>query len=232
MAEQQTSQSLAESVSALVDNQASELELQRVLKASQTSLEVKATWARYQMISAGIRRDLPSQISMTDFAARVSAAIEAEPAVEAQPASSQEIQSKPWWQNLARFAVAASVAGGVMLFAQYPGLVDQTADVVADAQTFDAVTPAAIPSGYHGQALSLRTVGLEQGFEGRQQESRNLVFVPREAVATNNARFSAEAQEEWREYLMQLIESHADNASLNSSQGMLPFARSTFVVED
>lgn len=233
MAEQQTPQSLAESLSALVDNQASELELQRILKASQTDIEVKATWARYQVISAGVRRDLPS-FEMSDFAARVSAAIDAEPAASAVPESSQQQTSKPhWWQNVARFAVAASVAGGVVLFAQNPAVVNQPADLTADAQVVEPVAPAAIPSGYHGQALSLRTVGLQQGPEGRQQESRNLVFVPREAMAaTANARPSLEAQEEVREYLMQLIESHADNAALNSSQGMLPFARTTFVVEE
>ena len=55
MSEQNPSQTLAESISALMDNQASELELQRILKASEQDPAVKATWARYQIVGAALR---------------------------------------------------------------------------------------------------------------------------------------------------------------------------------
>lgn len=120
MTESSQQQFFAESLSALVDNEATELELQRLLKASQTDSEVRAKWGRYQIASAAIRQDLPA-MAASDFAARVSAAIEAEDAhrqeAPAAPAKAADDKQR-WWQNIGRFAVAASVAGGVLLFAQ------------------------------------------------------------------------------------------------------------------
>src|SRR5690554_6715693 len=116
MTQQTNSHPLAESISALADNQASELELQRILKASESDPEVNATWSRYQVTSAAMRGDLPI-LELSDFAARVSAAIDKEETYKVEPESAPK---KPvgWWQNLGRFAVATSVAGGVVLFAQ------------------------------------------------------------------------------------------------------------------
>src|SRR5690606_21435492 len=74
---EQTTHHLAESISALVDSQASELELQRILKTSQSDPQVKMIWARYQVASAVMRHDMPA-FELTDFSARVSAALETE----------------------------------------------------------------------------------------------------------------------------------------------------------
>src|SRR5690554_4305583 len=106
MTEQIISRPLAESISALVDNQASELELQRILKATQTDPEVRMTWARYQVASAVIRRDLPV-FEWSDFSSRVSAAIDNEEAHQVIPGTSARKPGR-WWQNVGRFAVAAS----------------------------------------------------------------------------------------------------------------------------
>jgi len=217
----------AESLSALIDNEATELELQRLLKASQTDPEIKATWGRYQVASAAIRQDLPL-FSADDFAARVSAAIDAEETHQ-QPAQAVAVdaaETSRWWQNIGRFAVAATVAGGVLLFAQtYDG--NEVGGAVVASNADVAPNSVSIPSGYHAQPLSLRTVGMQNGYESRAQDNRQVVFVPRQSSTANAA-----PDEEIRDYLNQLIESHSGNAALNSSQGMLPFARVVFNEED
>lgn len=233
MTESSQQQFFAESLSALVDNEATELELQRLLKASQSAPEIKATWGRYQVASAVIRQDLPL-FAAGHFAARVSAAIAAEDAHnEAVVETPREtIQAKNhWWQNVGRFAVAATVAGGVLMFAQTYDANETGAPVVADNTALEAApTPTgavSLPSGYHGQPLSLRTVGMHNSYDARPQDNRQVVFVPRQSTNPQAA-----PNEEIRDYLNQLIESHSDNAALNSSQGMLPFARVVFTEED
>src|SRR5690606_39655643 len=76
MTEQTQSPMLAESLSALMDNQASELEIQRLLKALESDPEIKSTWSRFQITSAGLKGELPV-LASSDFASRVSAAIDA-----------------------------------------------------------------------------------------------------------------------------------------------------------
>lgn len=236
MTQQNTHHPLAESLSSLMDNEASELELQRILKASESDSEVKATWSRYQIARAALHRDLP-MLEMSDFAARVSAALEQEEAHSAAPAPTtpKKKTSPQWWQNVARFAVAASVAGGVVLFAQnFGGVTQEAPTAVAATPQLEvpttAVVPApSLPAGYHAQPLSARAVGLQTGYESRQQDSRQVVFVPLPSSSQTAAQVS---DEEVRDYLNKLIEEHADNAALNSGQGMLPFARVVLTEED
>ncbi len=234
MTQQNTHHPLAESLSSLMDNEASELELQRVLKASESDSEVKATWSRYQVARAALHRDLP-MLEMGDFAARVSAALEQEEnhTITSAPVTPEK-KAVQWWQNVARFAVAASVAGGVVLFAQnFGGVNPETAAVAAtpqvDAPTAAAVPAPSLPAGYHAQPLSARAVGLQTGYESRQQDNRQVVFVPLPSSSQTAAQVS---DEEVRDYLNKLIEEHADNAALNSGQGMLPFARVVLTEED
>jgi sigma-E factor negative regulatory protein RseA len=122
MTEQTPPQTPAESLSALMDNQASELELMRLLKACDSDPELKATWARYQITSASLRGDLPG-LAPTGFAARLSAALDAEETYTGQsPTQEQLKQEQPrltsWWQQLGRVAVAASVAGALVVGVQ------------------------------------------------------------------------------------------------------------------
>lgn len=218
MTEQTPSPALAESLSALMDNQASELELQRLLKASADDGSVKSTWARYQLASAALRQDLPV-LASADFAARISAALDEE-APHQQPA-----QRAHWWQTLGRVAVAASVAGAVILgVQQYPqGGVGAGAEMATAPAT---TAPAAdLPSGINAPALSARTVAVQSGYEMRPQESRRVMFMPRQDAAPVY-------NEDVSIYVNQLIEEHSGNAALNSGQGMLPYTRVILTEEE
>jgi len=229
MTEQNQSHLLAESLSALMDNQAEELELQRVLKACNKDPDIKATWARYQLASAALRGDLPA-FAPSDFAARISAAVEAEETYAATASSAQPravaggvAAMAAWWQPIGRVAIAASVAGALVLgVQQYQTIAPQTIEFAGNTSTVEPVTSevkaADLPSGINAPALSARTVAVQSGYESRPQENRRVMFVPRQnAVSVNNEEIST--------YVNQLIEAHSDNAALNSGQGMLPYTR-------
>lgn len=234
---------LAESLSALMDNQASELELQRLLKALDSDPELKSTWSRYQIASAGLKKDLPVMAS-SDFAARISAAIDAEEAYSIQSQSAaQTVAKQPsagnviamplrWWQQAGRVAVAASVAGALIVgVQQYQAAAPQTAELAANAPVTTPVavnneTKAAnLPSGINAPALSARTVAVQSGYESRPQENRRVMFVPRQQAAPIY-------NEDVSIYVNQLIQEHTDNASVNSGQGMLPYTRVILTEED
>lgn len=234
---------LAESLSALMDNQASELELQRLLKALDANPELKSTWSRYQIASAGLKKDLPVMAS-SDFAARISAAIDVEetyslqPQVAPQQASNQTMPGNViamplrWWQQAGRVAVAASVAGALIVgVQQYQTVAPQTAEfaannpVTAPAAVNNETKAANLPSGINAPALSARTVAVQSGYESRPQENRRVMFVPRQQAAPIY-------NEDVSTYVNQLIQEHTDNASINSGQGMLPYTRVILTEEE
>jgi sigma-E factor negative regulatory protein RseA len=230
MSEQNRPQTLAESISALMDNQASELELQRILKASEQDADVKATWSRYQMASSALRGELgrsdlmrgeQAPVINLDFAARISAAIDKEEALVAQPELTTKKPQQGWFYQLGRVALVASVAGGMVLGVNQFNAVDPVAGqiasnpVVAPAPVESAVT---LPSGFNSPAFNTRTVALQTGYETRPQENRRVMFQPRQAGTTVS-------DDEVSRYVNQMIKAHSDNAAMNSGQGVLPYAR-------
>lgn len=96
-------EALQESLSAVMDNEADELELRRVLNAFD-DVETRDTWARYQIARAVMHKDL--LLPRLDIAAAVSAAL----ADEVVPAKA----SRGPWRSLGRLAVAASVTVAVL----------------------------------------------------------------------------------------------------------------------
>jgi sigma-E factor negative regulatory protein RseA len=104
-------EALQESLSAVMDNEADELELRRVLSAVEDSV-ARATWSRYQVARAAMHKELLNP--HLDLASAVSVAL----AEEAAPA---RVAPRPW-RSLGRLAVAASVTlavlAGVRLYNQ------------------------------------------------------------------------------------------------------------------
>lgn len=99
-------EALQESLSAVMDNEADEMELRRVLSASDDA-ELRATWSRYQIARAVMHNELLEP--RLDIAAAVSAAL----ADEALPVQSKTVVRGPW-RSVGRFAVAASVTVAVL----------------------------------------------------------------------------------------------------------------------
>ncbi|SFQ34238.1 sigma-E factor negative regulatory protein RseA [Geopseudomonas sagittaria] len=100
---------LDESVSAVMDGEADELELRRVLTAAGEDAAVRERWARYQLARAVMHKQTVAP--GLDLAAAVSAAIAAEEAPAVVAASKPPRSS---WSQFGRIAVAASVTLAVL----------------------------------------------------------------------------------------------------------------------
>ena len=105
-------EALQETLSAVMDNEADELELRRVLAACGEDAELRSTWSRYQLARSVMHRE--PTLPKLDIAAAVSAAL----ADEAAPPKAE----KGPWRMVGRLAVAASVTlavlAGVRLYNQ------------------------------------------------------------------------------------------------------------------
>ena len=155
-------EALQESLSAVMDNEADELELRRVLNAFD-DVETRETWARYQIARAVMHKDL--LIPRLDLASAVSQAL----ADEAAPAKA----SRGPWRSLGRLAVAASVTvavlAGVRLYNQ-----DEIAGVELAQQSTQPglavpqVKGPAVLAGYNesSQATGPMANGVLQGQPG------------------------------------------------------------------
>lgn len=99
-----------ESVSALFDGEASELELRRLLGSEPAGL-VREAWRDYQLQRDALQGAADMRFAGFDLSARVQAAIAADMA----PAA---VAGARWWRPLASMAVAASVATVVVLGAR------------------------------------------------------------------------------------------------------------------
>jgi len=216
---------LAESVSALVDGEISEIELHRILKevgidqeqvsADKSAQTARGIWQRYNMISASMSGEPVSNI---DYSAAISAAIDQE-----------ETHRVNRFSNLlgstGRFAIAASVAVVAVLGVQQLNTPDPaSADVIKfaemDIDSAESSTGPAIqfPSGFQ-PSIQARTVSAG----GNNKTSQHLVPVVQ--VRKSEQRQYSEAQ--LRRYMDDIMLKHSNNAALNSNQAMLPFARVT-----
>jgi sigma-E factor negative regulatory protein RseA len=115
-----------ESLSALMDGEASDMEQLRLLRAFGAQENLRETWSRYQLAAMLVRRE-PVAIGeySLDVASRVSAALAQESVGRTQGS---------WREGLTRFAVAASVAALVVSVVQWRLSVD-------DQQMMVVVTP-------------------------------------------------------------------------------------------
>ena len=146
-------EALQESLSAVMDNEADEMELRRVLGASDDA-ELRATWSRYQIARAVMHKELLEP--RLDIAAAVSAAL----ADEDLPVQGKTVVRGPW-RSVGRFAVAASVTvavlAGVRLYNQ---------DEVASTQLAQqAAQPTLSAPQAQGPAMlaGFSTTGEQQG---------------------------------------------------------------------
>lgn len=222
---EQSNHSMNESLSALVDGEASPLEVRRLLKAGAAGSddsEFTARWSRYQLAGSVMRREL-EVMAPSGFADRISAALEE----EATPSSPGQ---RHWWQRVGQAAVAASVAGAVLIgVQQYPGSTTENtmagktpAAAQSGANDVNRSQPVSLPAGYQAPSLpTARTASAESGYDPVQRASREVIFVP------VRAEMDQIPAEEIRAYLNQLMQAHSDHAARNSNQGVLPFARVT-----
>lgn len=191
------SESLQESISALMDGEAEQLEIRRVLQATDQDPAVRGAWERYQLARAVMHKE-PWQANV-DLSAGIAAALANEPA----PRALGKLTSA--WSALGKTAVAASVAvavlAGVSLVNQgsAPGepavVAERAAPVAAEPVQAAAVAP---------QAGTAVLAGFSSSAEGQ----------------------SAQAPSAWQEQRIgNYLRKHAENSVEPTAPQLVPYAR-------
>lgn len=206
--ERSSNQQLDESLSALMDGEATDMELRRILKSTEADKEsINARWMRYHLASDAMRGEVELHNSM-DFSSSISAAIVDEPAYSS--AASQKKEKSAFWPNLGRFAVAASVAGAVVVGVQFnPAGTDSSIATTPSPITNTAGAIASNPN--FGPETSVRAVGNQVPSE--QQKP----IVINEATQEQLQKMEGE--------INRLMLEHAQDGSQNTQQGVLPYVR-------
>lgn len=104
-------ETLQQSISALMDNEADDLQMQRILKDIDDT-EVRAIWSRYHMARAAMHQEFV--MPQVDLSASIMAVIENENLEQQAPVSTTPAKKNRPLQMLGRFAVAASVTLAVL----------------------------------------------------------------------------------------------------------------------
>ena len=189
---------MRESLSALLDDEADELELRRVLACIEDDKELRQTWFRYN-----VARDALSGHSYKSFDMDVSAGVRS--AIAADDRSPREGLRQRLLRPVASLAVAASVAATVVIGGQQLAQLGGS-DPLGGGQ---ALAASASPVGMVN-SLGATTVRASYGTQS----------VPVLQPATRTA-----YRELARQRMEKYMQEHAEQAALNSPQGLIPFAR-------
>ena len=100
---------LKESLSALMDNEADELELRRLLKSAPGDAELEETWRRFNLVRSVLQHEELAAVS-TDATQRLFVALEAEEAYAPEKPAAVKNPGRTLWQGMGRMDIAASVA--------------------------------------------------------------------------------------------------------------------------
>ena len=106
-----------ESLSALVDGEADELEVRRLLNQVETDDDLRATWNRYQIIGSVMRGEA---VSSVDLLKGINQALDGEPMDDVVVPAARSVKTASAWHKLAASgAVAASVMFAVVIGFQW-----------------------------------------------------------------------------------------------------------------
>ena len=176
---------MCESLSALMDDEANELELERVLSQLPNNDELRQTWSRFQLGRQAMHGDSLSHLDW-DISARVQSAL-------GDPAAANESFGQRLLRPLISVGVAASVALTVVVGGQQLSRLDGTS-VYASEQSV-AASPS--PVGMFG-AIPL-------------QASYSAQAIPQLQPATRTA-YQDLAQQRMQQYMQQHAEQAALNS--------------------
>jgi len=196
---------LHESLSALMDNEADELEIRRIL-ADTNCEEIDAVWSRYHLAQSSHQIDEP--VLHLDISKRVSDAIAEESIQQSlQSATSSSRNSVNWLKPISGFAIAASVAAAVVVGVRgyenaSPGLLPQ--DI---AQTQQIASSRAYPVG----------AGSFTASTGAKQPQGQFGILP----SPSQTLLKQQSDQRMEKYLLR----HTQQLSASQTQGVIPFAR-------
>lgn len=202
------SENIHQSLSHLMDNEADELELRRLLKAcdEQDDKALADTWHRYHLVRSVLHKEF-EQEQLVDIADRISVALEQEPVPAQRRKLFENLRlraasiSDTW---IAKGAIAASVAAAVVLLMPNPQTGQTSTEQVAlQAAPYQQTLPS--------RGLQQSPIGIQRVSAGTgASESYRLV---------DNQKLRQERL--IRGYLLQ----HSEYVATNGTHGMMPMAR-------
>jgi sigma-E factor negative regulatory protein RseA len=190
-----------ESLSALMDEEANELELERVLSHSNAEPLLRQTWLRYNQARNAMHGDQMAHQAW-DISVRVQSALKGDK--DSSTTGFAELRQR-MLRPLISVAVAASVTATVVIGGQ------QLAQINA-ADPYGANQSVAADASPVGMLNSLGATPIQASY-GTQAIP---VLQPATRIAYQDL-----AQQRQRRYMQE----HAEQAALNSPQGLVPFAR-------
>ncbi|MEH6550203.1 MAG: sigma-E factor negative regulatory protein [Pseudomonadales bacterium] len=198
---------LRDSISAMLDGEANEMDLARVLKsaASEENDEQREIWRRYHLVSSVMRGEV-DDTSHIDISRRVRESLAEEAVIHNRRFSGL---LKPFASVAVAATVTVAILSGTQLYqvASGGGNANLQMAAVEGFNSSAPVTAAQFPG------LSLRTsTGNQPAYTG---PVNGAVYVDRHVNA------DALAEERLNAYLYR----HVENSTLNSSSGLMPFAR-------
>lgn len=200
------SEVLQESLSALMDNEADDLEVRRVLQAADQDPALRGTWERYQIARSVLHKE--HWQGSVDLSAGIAAALRDEPELNMQPETVAPARSG-LWRNMSRVAVAASVTMAVLVGVRMVNQGD-----VPTQPNLAADTPVVAPSFATSAA---RSGAVLAGYSDSSSAGA-------EPIAT------AQAPSAWHEQRIgRYLREHAENSAQFSSPQLVPYARAASI---
>ncbi|GAB2196194.1 sigma-E factor negative regulatory protein [Sessilibacter sp. MAH4] len=217
-------ETLKQSLSALMDGEASELEVRRLLQQSDKDAEVRETWSRYQLAGRLLRGE-QAAVPMIDLSASISELISEEETHSVAAPVEKKAGLSRFFGHAGRAAIAASVAVvAVFVVNTYQDAPSEgAAPVVAEIQAPASSNndAANLPIGYGTDGLSARTVSTDSSrYDEKRRSAQPVQFIPRTDSRTGQSEVSNAVVEEM---LRQLMIEHANTGM--STQGDVPFER-------
>jgi sigma-E factor negative regulatory protein RseA len=213
---------LLESVSALVDGEASEIELHRILKQldadhANQDQSVGSKWSRYQSVSQAMAG---SPLGGVDIFESVSSAIAEEPTY----ASTLLPTVKSKLYTMGRFAVAASVAFVAIIGVQQ---LNQLSPL--QSQTIDASFVASQPQDQLKGPASQYPAGFQPNVQARTANASNGVKLSSQPliIKLTSADIEALNDQRMRNYLNEITRNQSRAVATSVTQGVLPVTLST-----
>lgn len=213
---------LLESVSALVDGEASEIELHRILKQldadhANQDQSVGSKWSRYQSVSHAMAG---SPLGGVDISESVSSAIAEEPTY----AKTLLPTVKSKFYSMGRFAVAASVAFVAIIGVQQLNQVSPL-----QPQTIDASFVASQPQDQLKGPASQYPAGFQPNVQARTVNASNGVKLSSQPliIKLTSADIEALNDQRMRNYLNEITRNQSRAMPRSATQGVLPVTLST-----
>jgi sigma-E factor negative regulatory protein RseA len=202
--DEKMSERMRESLSALMDGESNELELQRILSGIGEDAMLRQTWVRYHAVRTAVSGGGLTDLSL-DISQRVREALVEEGNRHA--GSTVRRLLKP----LASFAVAASVAAVVVIGGLQISRIDDNSSYPAPGTLAGFSSPVWLLNG-----LGATPVYASYGTRG----------IPVLQPAARTA-----YRELARQRMQKYMQAHAEQAALNSPQGLVPFVRVREITE-